>query len=375
MQQQRRRLVWLDIAKGLSILWIVYFHFFRTYFEHRTLTPDWHSAWSSAVRFLGMAWLQISGLSLQAVSVFIILSGWALMQSTMRRADAGQLSWLAWYRTRLFRLYPMYWVAHLVYLVSPFVARWEPVDHRIILSLLGLRFINIEMNFFYLNASWWFFCMLIQFYLMFPLLFITARKLGPWIFLLLACAAGFYVRYLMLMVWGSNGEWIQGGFAVSRLPEFALGMALGMWHSRSPARAEWFFLRWPGLLLGVLLYPAALQLYRNGFTYIFVDFGAGACCLGVVLGVAGLLSHLQKAAQLLALVGTYSYGIFLIHQPYVIWLGFHVRPLPILVFLFVAVPLTLTILSAWGMVLEKGINALMQKLLGSKPKPALATSG
>ena len=53
----------------------------------------------------------------------------------------------------------MYWVAHLVYLVSPFIARLEPVDDRIILSLLGLRFINIEMNFMYLNAAWWYFAM------------------------------------------------------------------------------------------------------------------------------------------------------------------------------------------------------------------------
>jgi peptidoglycan/LPS O-acetylase OafA/YrhL len=250
-------------------------YFFRTYFEHRTLPPaDWHSITSGLISFLGMAWLQISGLSLQAVSVFIILSGWALMQSTVRRAGAGELSWLVWYRTRLLRLYPMYWVAHLVYLISPFVARWEPVDGRIILSLLGVRLINIEMNFFYLNASWSFFCMLIQFYLIFPLLFIAGRKLGPWIFLVLACAAGFYARYMMLIVWGSNGESIQGGFAVSRLPEFALGMALGMWHSRSAARAEWFFLRSPGLLLGVVLYPAALQLYRNGFTYISSISGA-----------------------------------------------------------------------------------------------------
>src|SRR4029077_1275740 len=26
-----KRLVWLDIAKGLAILWVVYFHFFKTY--------------------------------------------------------------------------------------------------------------------------------------------------------------------------------------------------------------------------------------------------------------------------------------------------------------------------------------------------------
>ena len=102
-----------------------------------------------------MVWLKISGIGFHAVGVFIILSGWALMESTARRAESASLKWGSWYRARFLRLYPMYWVAHLVYLVSPFVARLEPVDSRIILSLLGLRFIDITMNFMYLNAAWW----------------------------------------------------------------------------------------------------------------------------------------------------------------------------------------------------------------------------
>ena len=68
---------------------------------------------------------------------------------------------------------------------------FERIDDRIVLSLLGLRFVDISMNFFYLNAAWWYFSMLIQFYLIFPLLFVAARKLGPLLFLLLACALGF----------------------------------------------------------------------------------------------------------------------------------------------------------------------------------------
>ena len=127
---------------------------------------------------LRSAWLEISGLGFHAVGVFIILSGWTLMQSTARRAESGTISWGGWYRARFLRLYPMYWVAHLVYLVSPFVARLEPVDSRIVLSLLGLRFVDITMNFMYLNAAWWYFSMLIQFYLIFPLLFWAARRSG-----------------------------------------------------------------------------------------------------------------------------------------------------------------------------------------------------
>ncbi len=174
-----KRLLWLDMAKGIAILWVVYFHFFSTYFTPATVGPDdWSSFAAGAVTVLKVIWLKVSGLGFHAVGVFLILSGWALMQSTMRRAAHGPVAWGAWYFARFLRLYPMYWVAHLVYLISPCVARLEPVDGRIVWSLLGLRFVDITMNFMYLNAAWWYFAMLIQFYLIFPLLFWAIQTMG-----------------------------------------------------------------------------------------------------------------------------------------------------------------------------------------------------
>src|SRR5258705_4493324 len=195
-----KRLVWIDISKGLAILFVAYFHFFTTYFQYGALPPaDWSNFSAGALTILRLVWLKVSGLGFHAVGVFIILSGWTLMQSTMRRAESGAIPWGAWYRARFLRLYPMYWVAHLVYLLSPFVARLEPLDDRIVLSLLGLRFIDIQMNFMYLNAAWWYFSMLIQFYLIFPLLFLAARRLRPGLFLLFACAARLFVCYGLLV--------------------------------------------------------------------------------------------------------------------------------------------------------------------------------
>ena len=375
-----KRLLWIDISKALAISFVVYFHFLRTVFEHYQPPPnDWSGIITGAVSFLRSAWWEISGLGFHAVGAFIILSGWTLMQSTMARAESGHVQWAKWYGARFVRLYPMYWVAHLVYLVSPFVAKLEPVDSRIILSLLGLRFINIEMNFMYLNAAWWYFSMLIQFYLIFPLLFWAARKLGAWTFLVAACALGFFVRYLFLGPWPQNGLWVLGGFAVCRLPEFALGMALGMWHAKpvlsehsksngSSARAEWWLLRGPGLIAGVLLYPAALWLYD--YSYVYVDFATGACCFLVIAGVAGLISRAAGLAKIFSLVGIYSYGLYLIHQPYVIWLGLRIRPQPVLTF-FLIFLVTLAILSAWGILLEKATNSVVNKLL---PRPKNMTS-
>jgi peptidoglycan/LPS O-acetylase OafA/YrhL len=360
------RLRWIDISKGLAILFVVYFHFFRTVFEHYQLPgADWSGLVASAISILRAGWWQVSGLGFHAVGAFIILSGWTLMQSTMHRAESGPVAWGAWYGARFVRLYPMYWVAHLVYLLSPFVARLEPVDSRIILSLLGLRFINIEMNFMYLNAAWWYFSMLIQFYLIFPLLFWAAKKFGPWIFLVIACALGFFVRYLMLDVYPVHGLWTLGGFAICRLPEFALGMALGMWHTRSTSRVESFLLRGPGLIAGIALYPLALKLYENGIAYVFCDFGTGACCFLAIVGIAGLISHVGRFAKILGVVGMYSYGLYLIHQPYVIWLGLKIRPQPIMIFILIFV-ITAAVLSAWGIVLEKTTNSLVTKLLPSR---------
>jgi peptidoglycan/LPS O-acetylase OafA/YrhL len=363
-----KRLPWLDISKGLAICSVVYFHFFTTCFEHyRPPAADWSGIVAGAVTALRLAWLKVSGLGFHAVGVFIILSGWTLMRSTLERAESGGVAWGTWYRDRFLRLYPMYWVAHLVYLVSPFVARLEPVDSRILLSLLGLRFIDITMNFMYLNAAWWYFSMLIQLYLIFPLLFWVARRFGPALFLVATCGLGFFTRYLLLDVYPQHGFWILGGFAICRLPEFALGMALAVWHRRSPAALEWFFLRGVGFIAGLLLYPAALQLYDNGITYVFCDFGTGACCFLEIVGLAGIIARFRSPAKVFCVIGAYSYGLYLIHQPYVIWLGLHIRPQPIGMFLLIFLP-TLALLSAWGGFLEKATNLLVNKLALAKKR-------
>jgi peptidoglycan/LPS O-acetylase OafA/YrhL len=369
----KKRLLWLDVVKGLAILWIVYFHFFLTYtnapspiqrdFISKVAGPDgWDGLAASANTIARMTWIAVSQLGFHPVAVFIILSGWALMQSAARQAASKPIAWSAWYRARFLRLYPMYWVAHLVYLLSPFVARLEPIDERIILSLLGLRFINITMNFAYLNAAWWYFSMLIQLYLLFPIFFWALRRLGTWRFLLAACFIGFLARYLLLVVFKQNGSWAGGGFAICRLPEFALGMALGVWHSRNGAKVERFLVGGTGLFTGLILYPAALALYRSLESYIFTDFATGACCFLVLAGVTGLILRLPRAAKALGFVGAFSYGIYLIHQPYVIWVGLRIKEQPVWMFLIIAAAM-LTVLSAWGIFLERMTNALVDKIV------------
>ncbi len=129
-----------------------------------------------------------------------------------------------------------------------------------------------------------------------------------------------------------------------------------------------FFSAAPGLLAGLLLYPAALWLYHNGTTYTFVDLATGACALLVILGLAGIISRFPAPAKLFALVGSFSYGIYLVHQPYVIWLGLRIREQPIWMFFIITI-VTLAILSAWGIFLEKMMNTLLNKLSPVRARP------
>jgi len=171
----------------------------------------------------------------------------------------------------------------------------------------------------------------------------------------------------LLIVYPQNGLWVLGGFAICRLPEFALGMSLAMWHARSSERVEWFLLRGTGFVVGLLLYPVALQLYHGLYDYIFVDFATGTCLFLEIIGIAGVISLLQWPAKTFGLVGIYSYGLYLIHQPYVIWLGLRIREQPIWMFLLIAIA-TLAVLSAWGMLLEKATDTLVSKLFPAKKR-------
>jgi peptidoglycan/LPS O-acetylase OafA/YrhL len=89
-----------------------------------------------------------------------------------------------------------------------------------------------------------------------------------------------------------------------------------------------------------------------------------------IVGIAGIILLFQSPAKLFGFVGIYSYGLYLIHQPYVIWLGLRIRSVPIWMFLLICIP-TLAILAAWGTLLEKATNTLVNRLTSfRKPAPA-----
>jgi peptidoglycan/LPS O-acetylase OafA/YrhL len=248
-------------------------------------------------------------------------------------------------------------------LVSPFQARYEPIDYRFALSFFGDRIWPLDMIFYYFNPALWYFGLLLELYVVFPLLFRLLRGIGVVPFLLVCAAATFASRYLLLCVWPVNGYWVQGAFFMARLWEFALGMAMGIVARGSPeALGRWVFS--PAVfVVGALLYTLGLYSYEALWSYTFTDALIGTGLAIVLAHVARGCERVHSLGAALATVGTYSYGLYLLHQPYVLYVAARVQSLPTPTFVAAIVSL-IAVLTLAAMTIERRVNQLTQWALG-----------
>jgi peptidoglycan/LPS O-acetylase OafA/YrhL len=369
------RMIWIDLVKGISILWIVFFHFFNSYANDRFpwfIKGAYFSKFVSACSpHTSLAMLQCRLESLfvlaidfgyHAVGVFLLLSGLGLTYSLAHFVDPPS-GWTGWYRDRLLRLYPMYWVAHLIYLVTPFAWSGEPIDYRFLLSLAGDRFFPPDTLFYYLNAAWWYFGLLIQLYFVFPLLFRMLQKIGPVPFLIVTGLVTLISRYLLLCVFVVSGDYVQGAFFGCRLFEFTLGMVIGLYLRRDRVAFERLLFSTRTLLIGVAIYATGFLTYHSSATYTFSDPMFTTGLFVIVAHFASALGRIRSIASPVARVGFYSYGLYLIHEPLVCYFGRHLRDTNLLTFTLIAW-LVIPILAVISIELERTVNAITERILG-----------
>jgi len=330
------RLAWCDRTKGIALILIIFFHFFGAYVNGRY---PWPMTFSSFPGFMSRCapislWETLGCIAEgllamlfqrgpDAAGAFLVLSGFGLTYAliSMGVPEPPESGWGPWYGKRFLRLFPLYWLAHLIYLVSPFISRTDPLDHRFILSLLGDRFMPAATMFYYLNPSWWFFGLLIQLYLVFPFLLRLLRALGPWRFLILSGLITLTSRYVLLEVLQAHGNYLQGAFFGARLWEFTAGMVFALLYRRHPGRLSAVLSSYLLPLWGGLLYTLGCYSYRPGITYLFSDALLSVGFSLLLISVARVLGRAAWLGSLLSLLGTYSYSLYLLHQPYMRYAG------------------------------------------------------
>ena len=230
----------------------------------------------------------------QGVQLFLIASGFGLTWSLLQQSSVQKsLSWRSFYQRRLWRLYPLWWVAHGLFLIVSLVLKKGMAlnQPQLYLSFLGIR-ITPE-TFYYFSPSWWFVGLLIQLYLIFPLLYGGLKRWGALTLLVGTSTIALIVRGVGLYLLSDPylDLWNRGNIFITRLPEFILGMALAAWFYHAPERTERWFRSpkfWVGAGLLILLYPLLNQPWMDQ-----VDR----------LGLRWVAQH--------------SYGLFLVHHPIV----------------------------------------------------------
>ncbi len=358
--------------RGICSMWIVYFHFYSSYIDPLPkLNSHFFSNLAEHYAAMGLSGFEAGAgivhdtfamMSLHAVGIFIVLSGFGITRSLLQSAQTSQVNWRRWFVTRFWRLYPFLWLAHLIFLVAPFIWQPEPIDWRFLVSLTGVRAYPMELMLFYANPAWWFFWLILQLYLVFPLLFVLLRKLRLPIFWGLTVAICIYARYLVLFEWQDWRGMIIGGFFATRLAEFVTGMALAeLWH-RAPADFTTRLTGVRALLAGLFIYPIGLLCYSSLESYLLVDL-LTSCGLFLILApLAKFLVKVPLCHAALALAGSVSLSTFLLHQPWTIEAGLALRGQPWWLFALACLLLMpMMVAIAWT------CESLMRKLLNYLP--------
>ena len=331
MKNNNNRYLWLDITRGLAILWIFLVHFV----ERFLCCPAFGNPgknWPPVIdRFLQLTPLDIDGLGGfainimryigwmgdQGVQIFLVASGFGLAISSLSKSS--EISCKEFYKKRLLRILPLWIAAHLMFIIVHllFQKGLSPLDWRTWASLFGLR--SLPEVFYFGFPAWWYIGLLLQLYLIFPFIFDFLKRWKIKKFILVFIGLPILIRLIGLFIFNDYLDWwSRGGIFITRLPEFAFGMAFAKWflHASDKQKQE---LRKPSgiaCVLSLYLVGNLCSFFLTGMAFAFLLTGAGFFVL-VYIFFSNLEAPLFSP---LSWAGQRSYSLYLIHHPILIFL-------------------------------------------------------
>jgi peptidoglycan/LPS O-acetylase OafA/YrhL len=252
------------------------------------------------------------------VELFFIVSGFCLAYPLFNRPNTEP--WRRWFLRRAYRILPPYYASALLFWGMFVLLRSHPF------SIFGMTspptgelsgkglFVCVTLLGTYLNPSYWTLVLEARWYLLFPLLIALWRRGGFALLLLgslLACAAAHPLSVLTPRFNLATGN------VLTFLPIFVSGMLVAHWTAtqRTP---RWVsrFSPW-GLLASILLVGFTVPsdgspaLFSPAIPWGFLVFFALVSALS-----DSILSNIARLPVLVK-VGTFSYSLYLIHEPIV----------------------------------------------------------
>ena len=234
------------------------------------------------------------------VQLFVMLSGFGLVISMLNRPR----SWESFVLNRLKKLYPLLLTGILVVLLGKLVMDgtlfepWAKTEFKYKLLLIHTLIPNSGLS---INGPWWFFGLIFQLYLLFPLLFRCMKKWG-WKAFWVVCA----LSYGLIFLFREGLNLFHGSIlmqnAPGHLPEFCFGMMLAFSKGKR--------IHWGWLLLSLLLFVwgnFAPGLYP--FTFLSITVIA----VFAYNGLKSLPIKKKLISRPLAYFGGISMALFAVH--------------------------------------------------------------
>lgn len=341
-QPSRRQIIWLEGIRVLAAVSILLYHAQLLFSDYAyTPQPDglrknlaaiieasqsFGHSYGQSLGQSGLA-LAISGplwFGFQAVDVFVLLAGFALVLSLHRKAyplSAGEfighrllrILWPFW--TVAWLAYPVLWligVATNSYRPGPWDV-FAGATYPLLFDFEGKTLSNT-------SGPWWFIPLVISFALISPLLWYLLKRWGTRNLLVVSLLITVVYRYAAVYHFGGHltysiletpHDWLPFLSCLAKLSTFVVGMAMADAYCKHQGPLFWRPQRL--LAVGLLTYAVGFvaQFYRMGWILCDLLMPIGLVMCAVVF--LRLLSALPRIRAAMRQLGSHSYSFFLIH--------------------------------------------------------------
>ena len=201
-----------NIIKGVGILLIAFHNFFHWIAPSAKKNEFSFSANGIHDLFNGIGQQPLESINLIfsfwghfGVQLFIFISGYGLMRAYQNK----QFNWGQFVSKRINKLWPTFFFAMIVFysLYRLFYFHFTINNKVIIAYFLKISFLSnfFPKETFSLNGPWWFYAMIVQLYMIFPLLLRLHRKFGN-VALIIVSSISYLLTYLFNPWFVANGS-------------------------------------------------------------------------------------------------------------------------------------------------------------------------